>query len=136
MAEPQPRPNAEPPVSSKLYYSISEAAQMLDVAPHVLRYWETQFTMLRPRKGRSGSRMYQRRDIELLTVIKQMLYDEGLTIAGAQRKLLHQRKAERTAAETTPVPTEAEPSLKDLVSQLRTLAADLRRPPRPRSSGR
>ncbi len=76
----------------KLFYSISEAAAQLDVAAHVLRYWETQFTMLRPRKNRAGSRTYQPRDLELLQIIKTLLYDEGMTIAGARRKLQAARR--------------------------------------------
>lgn len=76
----------------KLFYSISEAATQLDVAAHVLRYWETQFSMLRPRKSRAGSRMYQPRDLDTLRTIKRLLYDEGMTIAGARRKLLAARR--------------------------------------------
>ena len=77
----------------KMFYSISEAAAQLDVAAHVLRYWESQFTMLRPRKNRAGSRIYQPRDIDMLQMIKTLLYDEGMTIAGARRKLQAARRA-------------------------------------------
>jgi DNA-binding transcriptional MerR regulator len=77
--------------AGRLYYSISEVSDMMGVKPHVLRYWETQFRMLRPKKGRGGARMYRRRDVELLFEIKKLLYDQRFTIAGARRKMLDDR---------------------------------------------
>ena len=79
----------------KLYYSISEVSDLVGVKAHVLRYWETQFKMLRPRKGRGGARMYRKRDVEVLFDIKQLLYDQRFTIEGAKRKLLDDRGAEK-----------------------------------------
>ena len=79
----------------KLYYSISEVSDLVGVKPHVLRYWETQFKMLRPRKGRGGARMYRKRDVEILFDIKQLLYDQRFTIEGAKRKLLDERTDEK-----------------------------------------
>lgn len=76
----------------KLYYSISEVSDAADVKPHVLRYWETQFKMLRPRKNRAGNRMYRPRDLNLVLTIKALLYDAGYTIAGARRRLLDARR--------------------------------------------
>lgn len=77
----------------KTYYSISEVAELLDVRPHVLRYWETQFPMLRPRKGRSGSRMYREREVEIARRIQTLLYQKGFTIRGARHRLkLEQKK--------------------------------------------
>lgn len=75
----------------RLYYSISEVSDMVGVKPHVLRYWESQFKMLRPKKGRGGARMYRKRDIEVLFEIKQLLYDQRFTIAGARRRILDER---------------------------------------------
>jgi len=77
--------------AGRLYYSISEVSDMMGVKPHVLRYWETQFRMLRPKKGRGGARMYRRRDVEVLFEIKKLLYDQRFTIAGARRKMLDDR---------------------------------------------
>ena len=77
---------------SKLYRSISEVSEMLDVKPHVLRYWETQFSMLRPKKNRAGNRMYRPEEIKLLLRIKDLLYARRFTIAGARRRLLDERK--------------------------------------------
>lgn len=75
-------------ISTKLYYSITEVAELTNVKPHVLRYWETEFKALRPKKNRAGNRTYRSGDIELIQAIKTLLYDEGYTIAGAKKKLL------------------------------------------------
>jgi len=72
----------------KLYYSITEVAELTNVKPHVLRYWETEFKVLRPKKNRAGNRIYRSSDIKLIEQIKKLLYDEGYTIAGARKKLL------------------------------------------------
>ncbi len=83
----------------KLYRSISEVSELVGVKPHVLRYWETQFSMLRPRKNRAGNRMYRPDEIKLLMRIKDLLYDRRFTIAGARRRLLDER---RDSAPVTP----------------------------------
>ena len=80
----------------KLYYSISEVAELVSVKPHVLRYWETQFKMLRPRKNRAGNRSYRVKDVKMALRIRRLLYDEGFTIAGARRKLLDERRDGQT----------------------------------------
>ena len=78
---------------AKIYHSISEVAEKLQIRAHVLRYWETQFPMLRPKKGRSGSRMYRQREIEILQRIRELLYEKGFTLKGARRRLrLEMRK--------------------------------------------
>jgi len=84
---------------SKLYRSISEVSDMLAVKPHVLRYWETQFSMLRPRKNRAGNRMYRPEEVRLLLRIKELLYDRRYTIAGARRTLLDERKQDEPQVE-------------------------------------
>jgi len=76
----------------KLYRSISEVSDVVGVKPHVLRYWETQFTMLRPKKNRAGNRMYRPEELKLLMRIKELLYERRYTIAGARRTLLADRK--------------------------------------------
>src|SRR4029453_4065490 len=80
----------------KLYYSISEVAELVSVKPHVLRYWETQFKMLLPRKNRAGNRSYRVKDVKMALRIRRLLYDEGFTIAGARRKLLDERRDGQT----------------------------------------
>jgi DNA-binding transcriptional MerR regulator len=77
---------------SKLYRSISEASELVGVKPHVLRYWETQFSMLRPKKNRAGNRMYRPDEVKMLMRIKELLYQRRFTIAGARRRLLEERK--------------------------------------------
>lgn len=84
------RPAQESGLSGKIYYSISEVSDMCGIKTHVLRYWESEFPSLRPRKGRGGSRRYRRRDIEEVLAIKSLLHDQGYRIAGA-RKVLAQR---------------------------------------------
>jgi DNA-binding transcriptional MerR regulator len=82
--------------SKKLYYSISEVAGVTGVKAHVLRYWETEFPTLRPKKTRAGSRRYRQADIDAVLAIKELLYDKGFKIAGA-RKALRQEKAAEAA---------------------------------------
>jgi DNA-binding transcriptional MerR regulator len=77
----------------KLYYSISEVSDATGVKAHVLRYWESQFPMLRPRKSRGGMRMYRAKDAAIIQRIKYLLYDRGFTIAGARRKLFEDRRS-------------------------------------------
>jgi len=76
----------------KLYRSISEVSDLIGVKPHVLRYWETQFSMLRPKKNRAGNRMYRPEELKVLMRIKELLYERRYTIAGARRTLLADRK--------------------------------------------
>ncbi|MBU0508455.1 MerR family transcriptional regulator [bacterium] len=75
------------PAIRKLYYSIGEVSQITELPAHVLRYWETEFPQLSPKKGRSGNRMYQPRDLELVEQIKSLLYERKFTIAGARAEL-------------------------------------------------
>jgi DNA-binding transcriptional MerR regulator len=92
---PKPKARAArpaPPSEAKLYRPISEVAEVVGVKAHVLRYWETQFSMLRPRKNRAGNRMYRPDEVKLLMRIKELLYDRRFTIAGARSHLLAQRK--------------------------------------------
>jgi len=71
----------------KLFFKIGEVAQLVGVRVHVLRYWESEFAALRPLKTRGSHRMYRRRDVELALLLRRLLHDEGLTIAGAKRRL-------------------------------------------------
>jgi DNA-binding transcriptional MerR regulator len=74
-------------IPEKIYFKIGEVCELVGVQAHVLRYWETEFPMLSPQKNRSGQRSYRRRDVEISFRIKQLLYDEMFTIAGAKKKL-------------------------------------------------
>lgn len=86
-------------IPSKLYYSISEVAQITGVKAHVLRYWETEFPTLRVKKSRTGSRRYRRPDIDEVLAIKELLYDQGFKIAGARKVRREQRQASHTTQE-------------------------------------
>jgi DNA-binding transcriptional MerR regulator len=74
------------------FYSIGEVCALTDLKPHVLRYWESQFRFLSPAKNRSGNRVYQRREIELIVLVKHLLYTEKYTIEGARQKVDEHRK--------------------------------------------
>ncbi|HEY2739978.1 MAG TPA: MerR family transcriptional regulator [Thermoanaerobaculia bacterium] len=74
-------------VQKRLYYKIGEACKALGIQPYVLRYWETEFPALAPSKSRSGQRVYSQKELEIIRRIKELLYDEGYTIAGAKKKL-------------------------------------------------
>jgi DNA-binding transcriptional MerR regulator len=71
----------------KLFFKIGEVAQIVGVRAHVLRYWESEFAALRPMKTRGSHRVYRRRDVELAVLLRRLLHEEGLTIAGAKRRL-------------------------------------------------
>src|SRR5580700_6499439 len=72
----------------KLYFRIGEVAELVGVEPHVLRYWEREFRTIRPTKSAKGQRVYSRRDVENLMRVRELLYKEGFTIAGAKKKLV------------------------------------------------
>lgn len=74
-------------IPEKIFFKIGEVCDLVGVQAHVLRYWETEFSMLSPQKNRSGQRTYRRRDVEIALRIKELLYDELFTIAGAKKKL-------------------------------------------------
>jgi DNA-binding transcriptional MerR regulator len=74
------------------FYSIGEVCELTELKPHVLRYWESQFKLLNPAKNRSGNRVYARREVELILLVKNLLYTEKYTIDGARQKLDEHRK--------------------------------------------
>jgi|GEM_PF-80113 len=82
-----------PPIPSKRYFTIGEVGQLCDVKSHVLRYWEQEFESLKPIKRRGNRRYYQRHDIELIRLIRTLLYEQGFTIAGARQQLAALPKA-------------------------------------------
>jgi len=76
-----------PPIPGKRYFTIGEVSQLCDVKPHVLRYWEQEFTQLKPVKRRGNRRYYQRQDVIVIRQIRSLLYDHGFTIGGARQRL-------------------------------------------------
>jgi DNA-binding transcriptional MerR regulator len=93
-------------IPDKLYFKIGEVADLTGVKPHVLRYWEAEIGSLRPIKNRQQQRLYRQRDIELILRLKELLYSQGYTIAGARKLLRHKP----TAAAAAPVPVAPEVS--------------------------
>jgi DNA-binding transcriptional MerR regulator len=89
----------EKQIPNKLFFKIGEVCEITDTQPYVLRYWESEFPALAPAKNSSGQRIYRRRDIETVLRIKQLLYEEGFTIAGAKKRL------ESELAGRVPTPT-------------------------------
>ncbi|MGI9090565.1 MAG: MerR family transcriptional regulator [Gemmatimonadaceae bacterium] len=75
------------------FFSIGDVCELTQLKPHVLRYWESQFRFLHPAKNRSGNRVYQRRGVELITLVKQLLYVEKYTIDGARQRIDEYRRA-------------------------------------------
>jgi len=90
-----------PPIPAKRYFTIGEVSELCGVKPHVLRYWEQEFTQLRPVKRRGNRRYYQHHEVLLIRRIRELLYEEGFTISGARNRLesslLHNDKSEPSA---------------------------------------
>lgn len=80
------------PLPTQQFFSIGEVCALTDLKPHVLRYWESQFRALNPAKNRSGNRVYKAREVELIMLVKHLLYSEKFTIEGARARLDHYRK--------------------------------------------
>ncbi len=100
-------------IPEKLFFKIGEVCELAGVQAHVLRYWETEFPTLAPQKNRAGQRTYRRRDVEMALRIKELLYDEQYTIAGAKKKLANElRGGSVREAETAPAAKPAMRSLK------------------------
>src|SRR5579872_5162523 len=88
----------QPDIPDKLYFKIGEVSELLGVEPYVLRYWETEFTVLSPKKSGTGHRLYRRKDVELLLRIKHLLRDKRFTIEGARQSLQAEAKAPKLRA--------------------------------------
>lgn len=98
-------------IPEKQYFKIGEVSEILNVEPYVLRYWESEFKILKPTRTRARQRLYHKRDLELLMEIKHLLYDEKFTIAGAKKRLQEMKKqssAEKRAKKTAKAKPKAE----------------------------
>ena len=85
-------PSFQEPVAAREYYSIGDVCDLTGLKPHVLRYWETQFEVLNPSKNRAGNRIYRSREVELVLLVKHLLYEKKFTIDGARQHLKEMRK--------------------------------------------
>jgi len=104
-------------IPEKIYFKIGEVCDLLGVQAHVLRYWETEFPMLSPQKNRSGQRSYRRRDVEVALRIKELLYDEMFTIAGAKKKLQAELRGASGLKVVHPEPKQTPEYLRPVESQ-------------------
>ena len=86
-----PRTSAQEPVQE--FYSIGEVCELTELKPHVLRYWESEFRFLSPAKNRSGNRVYKAREVELIMLVKHLLYTEKFTIEGARQRIDHFKRS-------------------------------------------
>lgn len=113
------------------FFSIGEVCTLTDLKPHVLRYWESQFRFLNPAKNRSGNRVYQRREIELIMLVKHLLYAEKYTIEGARQRIEHYRRTgELRPAAHEALAVEMVRELKAELEQILRILDGERAPPR------
>jgi len=119
------------PLIQREYYSIGEVCSITGLKPHVLRYWEGQFELLRPTKNRAGNRVYRPREVELILLLKHLLYDRKYTIDGARQHLLELRREGTVAGERV---SAVEPGILHELKQELEYLRDILTPPPP--SGR
>ncbi len=108
-------------IPDKLYFKIGEVAKMAEVPTHVLRYWESEFSGISPKRANSKQRLYRREDVELILNIKVLLHDQGYTIAGARKLLESGQLPEPTTADVQPVIAEVTNTLQTIKQELKEL---------------
>ena len=119
-ASAKPVKAAEVVIPEKLYFRIGEVAQLCDLPAYVLRFWETEFSQLKPVKSSTGQRMYRHKDVEAVLHIKKLLYEEGFTIAGARQHLRAASKGDKKQA-PLPFPERSASDLKHIRQGLREI---------------
>jgi DNA-binding transcriptional MerR regulator len=105
--------------SERLYYRIGEVSRITGLKAHVLRYWESEFKVIKPFKSGSLQRLYRRKDLELILRIKKLLYEEKFTIAGAKRKIRDLERMENVRAKTKPVEGPPKGGTRELLTTIR-----------------
>ena len=105
--------NSLPPIPAKRYFTIGEVSDLCDVKPYVLRYWEQEFTQLKPMKRRGNRRYYQHHEVLLIGAIRELLYDQGFTISGARNRL-----TDAGASRFQPPSPTAEPELDEPIDDI------------------
>ncbi|HTW58765.1 MAG TPA: MerR family transcriptional regulator [Terriglobales bacterium] len=111
-------------IPDKLYFRIGEVATLCHLPAYVLRFWESEFPQLKPVKSGTGQRMYRRRDVESVLRIKQLLYEQGFTIAGARQHMREETKTDRTQA-AIPFPSQTAPEIQHIRQGLREILSML-----------
>ncbi len=107
-------------IPDKLYFRIGEVATLCHLPAYVLRFWESEFPQLKPVKSSTGQRMYRKRDVESVVRIKQLLYEQGFTIAGARQQLRSDSKSDKTQA-AIPFPSASAPEIRHIRQGLREI---------------
>lgn len=108
-------------IPDKLYFKIGEVAKMADVPTHVLRYWESEFTGICPKRANSKQRLYRRQDVELILQIKTLLHQQGYTIAGARKLLESGQTPAQAVTDTQPVSAKVSNTLQTIKQELKEL---------------
>lgn len=113
----------------RLFYKIGEVSKILEVEPYVLRYWESEFAFLRPKRSPSGQRIYMKQDVDLLLTIKRLLYDEKYTIDGVRKKLQRgdnsMNQTPSSGENTAPLESRSEDLLNYIKNRLRDISRSL-----------
>lgn len=115
-----------PPIPAKRYFTIGEVSELCGVKPHVLRYWEQEFTQLRPVKRRGNRRYYQHHEVLLIRRIRELLYDQGFTISGARNRLDEMANEPARTARAPTTTNAAKPALAQLRQELISIIDHLR----------
>jgi DNA-binding transcriptional MerR regulator len=108
-------------IPDKLYFKIGEVAKMADVPTHVLRYWESEFTGISPKRANSKQRLYKRQDVELILQIKTLLHEQGYTIAGARKLLESGQTPSQAVSDAKPVRAKVSNTLQTIKQELKEL---------------
>lgn len=111
----------------RLFYRIGEVSRMTGVKPHVLRYWESEFKVIKPHKGGSLQRLYRKKDVDLILKIKKLLYEEGYTISGARKKIKELERAEPPRVPLRLVERKPKERAHELLTTIREELKEIRR---------
>jgi DNA-binding transcriptional MerR regulator len=121
------RAGAGPPIPDKLFFRIGEVASLTGVPPYVLRYWESEFKLLRPRKNHAGQRVYRKHDVQLVLRIKTLLYEDRLTLEGAKKRLQQEGRHRNQQMELPGPDPQTLAALRDIRTRLEAVRQALRR---------
>jgi DNA-binding transcriptional MerR regulator len=114
-------------IPDRLFFKIGDVAELADVKPYVLRYWETEFPMIAPQKSQAGQRVYRRRDVETVLLIKELLYKERYSIEGARKRIKELRKEAGPVLKAEEAPQEMNSNQQAAVKRAFGLVRDLKK---------
>jgi DNA-binding transcriptional MerR regulator len=125
MTELDLNPDAAPVIPDRLYFRIGEVSRLVGVKPYVLRYWESEFPALAPKKSSTGQRLYRRRDVELLLEIKRLLYEKRFTLEGARKHLANARRERKRRPDRASRQNSLFETSPEALAQIRTDLAEI-----------